>query len=107
MKSLQHKHEALKKVLRKAYYEKEHVEVDEQWQLNVMPRIRGLGPIETGADFFVLFEHLLWRLTPATCFLILILVTLLFKLDFTPEYDVFTSFSYDTEEVTLAQLFEF
>jgi hypothetical protein len=105
MKSLQHKHEALKKILRKAYYEKENVEVSEQWRLNVMHRIRSLGPIETRANYLMLFEQFLWRLTPATCFLVLILVTLLLKFDFTPEYEVFTSFINDMEELSLVQLF--
>lgn len=105
MKSLQHKHEALKKILRKAYYEKENVEVSEQWRLNVMHRIRSLGPLKSTPNYLTLFEQFLWRLTPATCFLVLILVTLLLKFDFTPEYDVFTSFINDMEELSLLQLF--
>jgi len=107
MKSLQHRHEVLKKILRKAYYEKERVKVGKQWHQDLMCRIRGLGPIETGTYFFMLFEQFFWRLTPATCFLIFISVTLLFKLDFSPKYDILASLIYDTEEVTLAQLFEF
>jgi len=107
MKSPSHELEVLKKILRQAYHEKENVEVGEQWQLNAMRRIRGLGPIKTETNFFMLFEQFFWRLTPATCILILISVALLFKLDFIPEYDVFASLIYDTEEVTLAQLFGF
>jgi hypothetical protein len=107
MKILQHEHEVLKRILQKVYYEKESIKVGEQWQVNAMRRIRGLGPIETGANFFMLFEQFFWRLTPATCILILIFVTLLFRLDFTPEYEVFTSLIYNTEEMTLVQLFGF
>ena len=105
MKSLQHKHEALKKILRKAYYEKENVEVSEQWRPNVMHRIRSLGPLKSKPNYLMPFEQFLWRLTPATCFLVLILVTVLLKFDFTPEYEVFTSFINDMEELSLVQLF--
>jgi hypothetical protein len=107
MKPLQRKHEALKKILRGAYFEKAHIEVGEQWQVNAMRRIRALGPITSGPKFLMFFERFVWRLTPAICALILIFAALLFKLDFTPEYEVFTSLIYDTEEVILAQLFEF
>jgi ABC-type uncharacterized transport system permease subunit len=107
MKLLQREHEVLKRILQKVYYEKESIEVGEQWQVNVMRRIRGLGPITSGPNFFMLFEQFFWRLTPATCILILIFVALLFRLDFTPEYEVFTSLIYNTEEMTLVQLFGF
>ena len=107
MKSLQQKHEALRKVLQKAYHEKESVKVGERWHQDVMRCIRHLGPITSRPNFLVFFERFVWRLTPATCILILIFTALLFKLDFTPEYEVFTSLIYDTEEVTLAELFEF
>jgi hypothetical protein len=107
MKNLQHRYEALRTILREAYFGKEHVEVGEQWQVNAMRRIRALGPIPSGANFFLFFEQFVWRLTPATCILIFIFAALLFKLDFTPEYEVFTSLICDTEELSLAQLFEF
>jgi hypothetical protein len=107
MKPLQRKYKALKKILREAYYEREHVEIGEQWQMNAMHRIRGLGPITSGRNFFVFFERFVWRLTPATCVLILIFTALLFTLNFTPEYEVFTSLVYDTGEIALEQLFGF
>ena len=107
MKPLQRKYEALKKILREVYLEKEHMKVGEQWQVDTMRRIRNLTPVQSTPSFVILFEQFVWRLTPATCALILIFAAFLFKTDFTPEYDVFTSLIYDTEEVTLAQLFEF
>lgn len=107
MKPLQCKYETLKKILREAYFEKEHAEAGEQWQVNVMRRIRGLGPITSGPNFLVFFERFFWRLTPATCFLVLISAVLLFKLDFTPEYNLLASLIYNTEKATLIQLFGF
>jgi hypothetical protein len=107
MKALQRKYEALITILREAHFEKEHAAVSEQWHQDAMRRIRGLGPLKARTNFIMFFEQFFWRLTPATCFLILIFTALLFKVDFFPEYDVLTSLIYDTEEVTLVQLFEF
>jgi hypothetical protein len=105
MKHLHRKYGILIKILREVYFEKEHEAVGEHWQVNAMRRIRGLGPLEIRTNFSMLFEQFLWRLTPVTCFLILISTVLLFILDFTPEYDVFASLIYDTEKITLIQLF--
>jgi len=105
MKPLQRKYEALKKILREAYFEKEHAEVSEQWQLNVMRRIRNLGPVQSGPSFFMLFEQFVWRLTPVTCLLIIVGAIIFLKLGFFPDYDVLTLFINNTEELSLAQLF--
>jgi hypothetical protein len=105
MRSLQHELSVLRKILRQAYHEKENLEVSEQWQLKAMRRIRNLGPLKSKPNYLMLFEQFLWRLTPATCFLVLILVTLLLKFDFTPKYEVFTSFINDMAELSLVQLF--
>ena len=105
MKPLYHKYEALKKILRRAYFEKEHSEIGEQWQMNAMRRIRGLGPITSGPNFLVFFERFVWRLTPATCLLIIVGAIIFLKLGFFPDYDVLTLFINDTEELSLAQLF--
>jgi len=105
MKPLQHKYEALKKILREAYFEKEHAEVGEQWQVNAMRRIKYLGPITSRPNFLVFFERFVWRLTPATCLLIIVGAIIFLKLGFFPDYDVLTLFINDTEELSLAQLF--
>ena len=105
MKPLQRKYEALKKILREAYFEKEHAEVGEQWQANAMRRIKGLGPITSRPNFLVFFERFVWRLTPATCLLIIVGAIIFLKLGFFPDYDVLTLFINDTEELSLAQLF--
>jgi hypothetical protein len=105
MKPLQRKYEALKKILQEAYFEKEHAEVGEQWQVIAMRRIKGLGPITPRPNFLVFFERFVWRLTPATCLLIIVGAIIFLKLGFFPDYDVLTLFINDTEELSLAQLF--
>jgi len=105
VKPLQKKYEALKKIIREAYFEKEHAEVSEQWQVNAMQRIRNLGPVQSGPSFFMLFEQFVWRLTPATCLLIIVGAIIFLKLDFFPDYDMLTLFINNAEELSLAQLF--
>jgi hypothetical protein len=105
MKSLSQNLGVLKKILCQAYHKKENINVGDQWQLNVMRRIRNLGPVQSGPSFFMLFEQFVWRLTPATCLLIIVGVIIFLKLGFFPDYDVLTLFINDTEELSLAQLF--
>jgi hypothetical protein len=105
MKSLDQKLEVLKKILCQTYYGKENSEVGERWHQEVMRRIRTLGPIQSGPDFFMFFEQFVWRLTPATCLLIIVVTIIFLKLGFFPEYDVLTLFINNAEELSLAQLF--
>jgi hypothetical protein len=105
MKSLQRKYEALRKILREVYLEKEHAEVGEQWQVDTMRRIRDLRPVQSSSSFVMLFEQFVWRLTPATCLLIILVAIIFLKLGFFPDYDVLTLFINNAEELSLAQLF--
>jgi hypothetical protein len=99
------KREALTEILRRAYQERENVEVDDQWQEGVMRRIRELGKIEARPSSLLMFEQLLWRLAPVTCLLILGLTLLLSSFDFISGYDVIQLLMNSTEEITLNQFF--
>ena len=99
------KHEALREILRRAYQERENVEVDDQWQEGVMRRIRELGKIEARPSSLLMFEQLLWRLAPVTCLLILGLTLLLSSFDFISGDDVIQLLINSTEEITLNQFF--
>jgi len=70
----------------------------------VMDRIRSLGPLPSGADVFMWFEQVVWRLSPAALVLILVAAFCLTQLDILADHEVFSLFE-DTEEITLAQLF--
>ena len=74
--------EVLREILRRAYEEKEKVEVGDRWQEDVMHRIRDLSEMEVSPSSLVLFEQLVWRLVPVTCLLILGLTVLLSYFDF-------------------------
>ena len=102
-----HEPEALREILRRAHQEKETVEIGDQWQQEVMGRIRNLGPIEAKPSFLLMFEQLVWRLAPVTCLLILGLTLLLSSVSFTPEYEAVQLLMNGTEELTLVQFLEF
>jgi len=105
MKSFDKNMEKLKKEFVTAYHEKERAEVGKEWQINVMNRIRKLGPLPARTDYFVLFRETVWRFAPLACILILVLVISLIKLDFIPESELVKIFFNNQLEFTLEQLF--
>ena len=98
-------HEALREILRRAYREKQKVDVTKQWQEEVMHRIRDLGEVEGRTSFFAQFEQLVWRLVPVTCLLILGLTLLLSSVEFFSSYDLAQLLVNSTEQITLNQFF--
>jgi hypothetical protein len=105
VKTLKKDYTRLKELLIRAYHEKERHEVHEPWQMRVMSHIRSLGPITSRKRYFMLFEQCVWRLAPVTCPLILVLVALLIKLDFIPDYEMVKLFIDDPVEFTFVQWF--
>ena len=105
MTPIKHEDEELRQVLRRAYQEREKAEVTDQWQEEVMRRIRELGKIEASPSFLAMFEQLVWRLVPVICLLILGLTVLLSSFDFISGYDVIELLINSTEEITLNQFF--
>ena len=103
MTTINHQHQALRELLRRAYKEKEKVEVGDQWQEEVMRRIGELGEIEASPSYLVMLEQLVWRLVPVTCILIIGLTVLLSSFDFISGYDVIQLTMNSTEQITLNQ----
>jgi hypothetical protein len=101
-----HEREALLEILRQAHQEKQKVEIGNQWQQELMDRIREFGPIEMKSSFLVMFEHLVWRLVPATCVLILGLTLLLSAVNLIPGNDALQLLMNGAEEHTLVQFLE-
>ena len=99
-------HEVLQSILRKAHRQKENVEVGDQWQQEVMRRVRELGALQPAPSFSEMLEQLVWRLVPVICLLILGLTVLFAVSDFTSGYDVFQLLmnGNGTEELTFALL---
>ena len=99
-----HEQEALTKILRRAHREKENIELGDQWQEEVMRRIRNLGPIEAKPSFLMKLEQLVWRLAPVTCLLIFGLTLLLSSVNLTEGYDAIQLLMNGAEEPTLEQV---
>ena len=102
MNSAKTEHEMLQEILRKAYREKENVEVGDQWQQEVMRSVRTLGALQPTPSFPEMLEQLVWRLAPVTCLLIFGLTVLFAVSDFTSGYEVFQLLNNGTEELTFA-----
>lgn len=105
MTSIKDEHDELREILRQAYRDKENVEVGDQWQEEVMRRIRDLGEIEERPSPLVMFEQFVWRLAPITCLLIVVLAVLLSNFDFSSGDDVVQLLMNGTEDITLNQFF--
>jgi len=105
MTPIKHERQALREILRRAYQERENVEVGGQWQEKVMRRIRELSEIQARPSSLEMFEQLVWRLAPVTCLLILGLTLLLSSFDFISGYEVIQLLINSTEEITLNQFF--
>ncbi len=94
----------IRDIFKRSYNERKAVRVRDQWQANVMRRIRDQGPIAPGKSFFIGFEQYVWRLAPAACLVILVLATILFKMDVFPDETVFQVLMNGEEELTISQL---
>ena len=105
MTPIKDQHQALRELLRRAYREKEKVEVGDQWQQEVMRRIDELGDIEASPSYLVMLEQLVWRLVPVTCILIIGLTVLLSSFNFISGYDIIQITMNNTEQITLNQFF--
>ncbi len=101
------KKKALKESLRRAFFEKENLDVGDRWRLETMSRIRAMGPLKKSADFWMGLEQLAWRLSPITCALILVCSLIFYGSDAFHDYEVLSVFTNDPEELSLFQLFGF
>ena len=95
----------LREIFKLAYLEKENLEVGDQWQGEVMRRLRKLGAIQPAPGFLEMLESFVWRLAPVTCLLILVLTAVLIVSDFTSEYEVIQLLMNGTEELVLPQFY--
>jgi hypothetical protein len=99
--------EALKKAFQLAYLGKETTVSGETWRSQIMNRVREIGPLESSAGFWPAFEHLVWRLVPVSCLLIIALTALLLRLDLDLGHDYLGTVTAGLEKPTLSELFGF
>lgn len=105
MKLNEKHYERLKDALSVAYREKEKAAIGDSWQKKAMRRIRGLGPQDSKAVYWMGFEKLVWRFAPAACVLILIFSVCLLSMDFVQDYEIVKLFVVDPIEYAFVRSF--
>lgn len=104
-KSRMLENEVLRKALQGAYSAREEGKLGGDWQTKIMGRIRRIGPLRPGPGFWFTFEHLVWRLAPATCLLVLVLAAFIVNTDFDLAYDYLDAVRSEMEKPALVELF--
>lgn len=95
--------EKLESLLKRAYLARDYAEIGTGWQQKLMARVREIGPLSAEARFLPLFEQFVWRLVPAACLLVLVLIALL-ATSHTPSGDPLQLLLNDMEESVFTQL---
>ena len=95
------KDERLLKRLREAYLAKETLEVGNQWQEDVMHRIRKIEKTGIAQSASAGFTQFTWKLAPVAALLILVLTTFLIGSGLTSGYEMFEFILEGIEELAL------
>jgi len=106
MRSRISENESLKKAFRDVYSAKERGETGEEWQSQAMKRIGQIGPLRPAAGFWPAFETMVWRLTPVSCALVLVLTFILVNMDFDADSDYLATMAAEMEKPSLVELFD-
>jgi hypothetical protein len=77
---------------------------NDQWQHDVMRRIRDLASSASDTSLFQMLEQVTWKLSPVTLGMILICAIALMNLQIIPDWQIFQLITSSTEEINL---FEF
>jgi len=105
MRSRVSENESLKKAFRDTYAAKEREETGDGWQLQVMKRVRRIGPLAPASKFLPAFEHFVWRLAPVSCLLALVLTLLFVNMELDVDSDYLGTMEAEMEQPTLVELF--
>jgi hypothetical protein len=105
MKSFKRYDIKVKQALKAAYNAKENhgPKIGEQFEAQVMRRVRALGPIHSRPDYLSLFEQFFWRLVPVTAVLIIVLAAWAIQFDFVSEFEMAAIFMDDPISFNLIQ----
>jgi hypothetical protein len=105
MKSSKRYDTKVKQALKAAYNAKENdgPKISEQFEAQVMRRIRALGPIHSTPDYLSLFEQFVWRLVPVTAILIIVFAVWAIQFDFVSDFEMTAIFINDPISFNLIQ----
>jgi hypothetical protein len=108
MKELEKKQGRLRQVLRDVYRQRETSDapdLDGQWETSLMRRVRMLELPESGQSPFLSFTECVWRLTPVSVVLIVVLTVCMTQFGVISEYEIATRFMNDPLGFSLTQVF--
>jgi hypothetical protein len=91
----------IRKALIISYNEREKAEVEGHWREAVIKQVYNLGSHYIRNGYLELLEGFVWRYAPVACALILILTTVLFRLDLISDYDLVQLFMEDPLDYSL------
>lgn len=91
-------------LLKHAYYEKEKLLVGDEWQNVVMQRIRSLDMLPEYEGFIYMFEHIVWRLSPAIAIIIVVFALTLWNWNIIPDSEIFKLMYNGLEEYSLSKI---
>jgi hypothetical protein len=97
--------EIVRKAFREAYSTRVRGESHEGWRSQVMGQIRRIGPLAPTAGFWPAFEHIVWRLAPVSCLLVLVFAAFFLNMDFDFAYDYLDTIRAELEKPALVELF--
>jgi hypothetical protein len=102
--------EMLREIFRRAYQEKESLEVGEIDKQAIMGQVRKRGPLPLQLpSFFENFERCVWRLAPIVClsiFLLIVLTSIFPAFDLLNKNGGYGLLESESDELRLEQLFE-
>ena len=104
MKTIRNEFDRLIEVFRRIHSETKDGAVNDRWQREVMRRIRNLDPVVHRASFLEMFEEFIWRLSPVASIGIITLAVLLMLTDFTSDYEIFSFFLNNADEISLGEI---
>jgi len=106
MRSRVSENESVKKAFQDAYSAKGTGETGEEWQSQVMRRLRQIGPLSSAAGFWPAFESMVWKLAPVSCALVLVLTFFFMNMDLDVDSDYLGTMAAEMEKPSLVELFD-
>ena len=106
MRSRVSENESVKKAFRDAYSAKGRCEIREEWQAQVMRRVRHIGPLGPAAGFWPAFESMVWKLAPVICALVLVLTFFFMNMELDVDSDYLGTMAAEMEKPSLVELFD-
>lgn len=96
------KDKRLKKAFQKAYFSRGVPVLGDQWKVQVMRRVREIGPPARVPGFWNGLESMLWRLAPVNAILMIPLIILLLNMDFDLGYDYLSNLAAEPETASFS-----